>query len=172
MHLGCQIQNIWSFRYWFSIHEIALFVFWGFLAPTPLNMTWFCWDFLQRHYLSNEKKYFKNLCKIYVLTETGWAQSLHFQSNFDPPSPFPSNMAKIKKKIFSRKNFSHRAIHIWQNQCSFSFPLFGKNKITSGTGLSKYVKIKALSPLPFKWKIQLLWIFWAFLGKNQSLVKG
>ena len=136
-------------------------------------MTWFCWDFLQRNYLSNEKKYFTNLCKILSFNRNRMGPKFALSVQlWSPPSPFPPENGQNQKKIFSRKNLSHRAIHIWQNQCSFSFPLFGKNKITSGIGLSKYVKIKALSPFPFKWKIQLLWIFWAFLGKNQSLVKG
>ena len=43
----------------------------------------------------------------------------------------------------------------------------------SEIGLSKNRKIKAVSLLPFKWKIGLLFaLFWAFWGKKRGMVKG
>ena len=55
---------------------------------------------------------------------------MHFQSNFDPPSPFPPEYGQNKKKNFLGK--------------------------TSAIGLSIYGKTNALSPFPFLGKTKLL----------------
>ena len=87
--------------------------------------------------------------------EKGQIKTEPFWSNFD--NPFAPKIAEIEKN---------------KHQC----------RKTSATGLSKYVKIKVLFPLPFPRKIRLIFeIFGLFLpgnrrghkskGQNQSLTK-
>ena len=90
---------------------------------------------------------FNNLCKIQIFTEAGDTQNLHFWFNSDPR--FSLKIVKIeKKKIFSRKNFSHR--------------------------VSKYRKIKALSSLIFPGKIRLLFALCilSIFGWKPAKIKG
>ena len=76
--------------------------------------------------------------------EKGRTQSLHFRSNFDPPF-FLEAKIEEKEEVVVRKNVSHWAIHICQNQGSNISPLSGKNTITFCT-------------------------IWAIFGRKQSTV--
>ena len=49
--------------------------------------------------------------------------------NFNPPFPLEDGQSR-KLHIFTRKNFSHWAIEISENQVSISFLLSGKDTIT------------------------------------------
>ena len=74
--------------------------------------------------------------------QKGRTQSYHLRSNFDPP--FPPEHGQ------NRKN---------KQKCGKTLPY----------GLSKYVKIKALSPLPFPGKVRLLLsTFGLFLPGNRA----
>ena len=61
--------------------------------------------------------------------EKGRTQNLHFWSDFEPLFP-PEDGQNQKLLAALRKNISHWAIKICQNQGSISSPLSGKNKIT------------------------------------------
>ena len=110
-----------------SMKWFFLVAFW---ALTPPNIVRFWWIFHQR-YLSRRKKkgIFKNLRKIQIFTETGDTQSLLFWSGVDT--------LLLPEEGKNKKNncFVIKALTI---------------------GLSKYRKIKVLSPLAFPGKIRLL----------------
>ena len=102
----------------------------------------------QRQYSRKQKYCLKNFWWIQVFIEKGRTQSWHFWSNFDPSFP-PENGQNRKNKQYCGK--------------------------ISVIELSKYVKIKSLSSLPFPGKIGLLFaIFGIFLPDNRvgSQVKG
>ena len=102
--------------------------FWVFWALSPTVWSNFP-EIFTKNSISRQKHSLNNFSTILIFKDVGRTQCLVIWPNFDPPvSPkYHGNWGKLKTK--------------------------GKN---SAIRLSKYVKVKTPSPLPFYWKTGLL----------------
>ena len=113
---SCHVKNFQSFAYRHYIHEMALFG--RFFGPhLPKYGPFLPKIVTRKSILANKSIDWKLLWRVRSFMEKQRTQSVHFLSNLDLSSPL--KMAKIVQNIF-----------------------FGN---TAAIGLSKYVKIKAVS---------------------------
>ena len=79
---GCQVKNFQMFSWWYSIHEIALFVVFFLDSDSP-KCCQILPKFLPELVLKGKQTVFKEFWKNSNL-KTGDTESLHVWCNFDP----------------------------------------------------------------------------------------
>ena len=135
------VAKLWIFKCFRDNAASIKWSFWGgFLGPDSPNIARFCQNIFTRGSIQGHtNSVWRTLEKFKFLQKREIPKVCRFVQTLTPF--FPMKMAKTKKsKYFSDKN--------------------------SAIGLSKYANGKTVSPLPFKWKIGLLFTLFECLLKK------
>ena len=139
---GCQVKNFQSFSCWSSIHEMALLG--RFLDPYSPK----CCPVLQKKFSRSSFQGEKNgIEKIFV----------KFRFLKKPHLPKVCTFGTTLTNLFFWPSLKLQKVN------------GTKWMLWIAIGLSKYEKVKALSPLLFPEKMRLLFgLFWLFLTENRA----